>query len=136
MENILLDFISLDLIFAEGTGGSGKRPMALNSSIDTGNLKTTKVKHKYQLKIICYKISKLNLNLNNIPYLLESIDVLGVVPQQFPVLLDCPDEFMTWRRLELTRIDLSGELEKGPGILAEVIDVEHGLKDKEEMIFM
>ena len=52
------------------------------------------------------------------------------------MLLDCPDEFMTGRRLELTRIDLSGELEKGPGILAEVIDVEHGLKDKEEMIFM
>ena len=72
----------------------------------------------------------------NIPYLLESIDVLGVVPQQFAVLLDCPDEFMTWRRFELTRIDLSGELEKGPGILAEVIDVEHGLQDKEETIFM
>ena len=69
-------------------------------------------------------------------YLLESIDVLGVVPQQFPVLLDCPDEFVAGRRLELTRIDLSGELEKGPGVLAEVIDVEHGLQDKEEMIFM
>ena len=73
---------------------------------------------------------------STVPYLLESIDVLGVVPQQFPVLLDCPDEFMTWRRLELTRIDLSGELEKGPGVLAEVIDVEHGLQDKEEIILM
>ena len=50
------------------------------------------------------------------------------------MLLDCPDEFMTWRRLELTRVDLSGELEERPGILAEVIDVEHGLEDEVEMI--
>ena len=70
----------------------------------------------------------------NMYYLLQSIDVLGVVSLQFPMLLDCSNEFMTWRRLELTRIYLSSELEKRPGILGEVFDVEHSLDDEVEMI--
>ena len=44
----------------------------------------------------------------------------------------CLDEPMTWRRLELARINLSREFKEGSGILLEVMNVEHGLKKLEK----
>ena len=57
VSKLKIDFIRLDLIFSEGAGGSGKQPMALNSSIDTGNLKTANVKRRDKIEL-CYKTDK------------------------------------------------------------------------------
>jgi len=47
------------------------------------------------------------------------------------MLLDALDEPVTRRRLELSRINFPGELEEGPRVLPEVVDVEHRLRVRE-----
>ena len=66
-------------------------------------------------------------NLLNPSHLLESVNVLGVVPQQLSLPLHGMDELVAGGRLELARVNLTGKLEERPGILPEVVDVEHGL---------
>ena len=46
------------------------------------------------------------------------------------MLLYGTDEPVARRGLELTRVDLTGELEERTRIFPEVVDVEHGLKTK------
>ena len=53
----------------------------------------------------------------NSGHLLQSINVLRVVPQQLALPLYSPDELVAWRGLELTRVNLSGKLEERPGVL-------------------
>jgi len=60
--------------------------------------------------------------------LLEGVDVLGVVPQQFLGILHCSDKLMTWGGFELTRVDLTCKLEEWSGIFPKVVNVKHGLR--------
>lgn len=61
-------------------------------------------------------------------HLFECVNVLCVVSEQGPVFLDAFDEPVTRRRLELSRINFPGKLEKGTRVLPEVVDVEHRLR--------
>ena len=70
------------------------------------------------------------MTLDDIPNarnLLECVDILSVVLQKFSVALDTPNEFVTWRRLELAGVDLTGELKKWSRVFLEILNVKHGL---------
>ena len=60
-------------------------------------------------------------------HLLQGVNVLGVVAQEFALFLQGADEPVAGAGTELAGVDLAGELEEGAGVLAEVMDVEHGL---------
>ena len=64
----------------------------------------------------------------NARHLFERVNVLGVIPEQFPAGLHTPDKLVTRGGLELTRVNLTGELEEGPGVLLEVVNIEHRLR--------
>ena len=66
--------------------------------------------------------------------LLQSVNVLGVVPQELPMFFYGSDEPVARRRLELTRVNLPGEFEEGPRIFPEVVDVEHSLGEKRSIL--
>ena len=53
-------------------------------------------------------------------HLLQSVNILGVVPQQLALPLHRPDELVAGGGLELTRVNLSGKFEERPGILPTV----------------
>ena len=64
----------------------------------------------------------------NVNRLLQCVNVLRVVTQQFAVTLHQFDKLVTDARLELARIDLFGELVERTLVFAKVVDVEHRLR--------
>ena len=64
----------------------------------------------------------------NARHLFQRVDVLGVIPQQFLPALQRSNKLVTRRGLELTRVNLTGELEERPGIFLEIMNIKHRLR--------
>jgi len=60
-------------------------------------------------------------------YVLEGVDVLGVVPEELPLLFNLLDEKVGGRGDKIARVDLLGKGEEGLRVPPEILDVKHGL---------
>ena len=60
-------------------------------------------------------------------HLLQRVDILSEVAQQLPGPLHGANKAVAGRGLELAGVDLTREFEERPGVLPEVVNVEHSL---------